>query len=176
MDKFASRLLHARSEAGLTQRELADQAGVSTVQLSRYESGKSTPRPPVMAGLAKALQVSRQWLAHGEGRRTDGVDPTTPKVEVSSKRTEDGVEFFIGLDPVSAQAIEAGAAKAGVAPGAYLKRLIFQQIERDLPTLPRLSEEEVKAIAQEVKRLMEGQDFASSLAPQDKPADPNPSK
>ncbi|WP_284335437.1 helix-turn-helix domain-containing protein [Comamonas sp. NoAH] len=73
MIEFASRLLHARSDAGITQRELSEITGISTVQLSRYESGKSTPRPPVLMKLAKALAVNHEWLKGDDTYERDAV-------------------------------------------------------------------------------------------------------
>ncbi|QEY62542.1 helix-turn-helix domain-containing protein [Metapseudomonas lalkuanensis] len=54
---FAERLVWFRAEAGMTQRELAEKSGVSLPQITRYESGKSTPRLSAVMKLAKALNV-----------------------------------------------------------------------------------------------------------------------
>lgn len=50
---FSERLLWARSEAGLTQKELASKSGISLPQIVRYEAGRSIPR------LGGALKLAR---------------------------------------------------------------------------------------------------------------------
>lgn len=54
---FSERLLWARSEAGLTQKELASKSGISLPQIVRYEAGRSTPRLGGALKLARALQM-----------------------------------------------------------------------------------------------------------------------
>jgi transcriptional regulator with XRE-family HTH domain len=46
-----------RMELGLTQAELAEQAGMTQPQLSRLESGGATPTVPLLARLATALKA-----------------------------------------------------------------------------------------------------------------------
>jgi transcriptional regulator with XRE-family HTH domain len=46
-----------RMELGLTQAELAAQAGMTQPQLSRLESGGATPTVPLLARLATALKA-----------------------------------------------------------------------------------------------------------------------
>lgn len=46
-----------RMELGLTQAELAEQAGMTQPQLSRLESGGATPTVPLLARLATALRA-----------------------------------------------------------------------------------------------------------------------
>ncbi len=47
-----------RNHRGLTQQQLADQAGISKPYLSQLESGKRTGSADVLAALAKALNVT----------------------------------------------------------------------------------------------------------------------
>ena len=94
MNKFASRLTQARAEAGMTQRELSEQTGISTVQLSRYEAGKSNPRPPLLVKLANALAVSPQWLNGSEFHEQDEVhlvkfDMPEAEMELLEKFSQD---------------------------------------------------------------------------------------
>ena len=65
METFADRLKDARAAAGIGQRELARAVGISHVQVSRYESGSSIPRPAVAKKLAATLGVSTLWLTSG---------------------------------------------------------------------------------------------------------------
>lgn len=48
----------ARENAGLSMRQLADVAGVSTNTISLIEAGRSCPRADVLAALAKALHTT----------------------------------------------------------------------------------------------------------------------
>jgi len=64
-DTFGSRLTQARVELGLSQAELAERTGIAPAQISRYESGRNIPRAGVVVKLAKALDVSSQWLITG---------------------------------------------------------------------------------------------------------------
>lgn len=66
MAVFAKRLKEARTERGLTQKELAALSGVSTVMISSYErtdaeTGKNPALSSVFA-IANALDVSIDWL------------------------------------------------------------------------------------------------------------------
>lgn len=55
--QFPERLLWARSEAGLTQKELASKSGISLPQIVRYEAGRSTPRLGGALKLARVLNM-----------------------------------------------------------------------------------------------------------------------
>jgi transcriptional regulator with XRE-family HTH domain len=46
-----------RHELGLSQRELAERAGMTQPQLSRLEGGGATPTIPLLERLAEALEV-----------------------------------------------------------------------------------------------------------------------
>lgn len=54
---FSERLLWARSEAGLTQKDLASKSGISLPQIVRYEAGRSTPRLGGALKLARVLNM-----------------------------------------------------------------------------------------------------------------------
>ena len=77
---FSQRLKKAMAEAGLKQADLihaAQKQGakLGKSQVSQYVSGKTIPRPDVMATLANILNVSPAWLAKGAGR--SGLGPAT---------------------------------------------------------------------------------------------------
>lgn len=67
MDFFGQKLINARSVRGYTQRELAERADVSVIQLHRYETGKVTPRALAVKKLATALSVPIEWLTSNRG-------------------------------------------------------------------------------------------------------------
>lgn len=67
MTTLASRLKQARKEAGLTQRELAESAGVKQPVISQIERGENL-KSAYAAALARACGVEAAWLA-------DGIEP-----------------------------------------------------------------------------------------------------
>jgi len=61
---LADRIKQLRTEAGLSQAELAELVGGSDArQISRYEHGRITPSLDVAVRLAQALNVSLDYLA-----------------------------------------------------------------------------------------------------------------
>jgi transcriptional regulator with XRE-family HTH domain len=68
MDTMASRLKTARTEAGLTQGELARRSGVQQQSISLIERGESQNTRYVVA-LARACGVEPTWLQTGRGPR-----------------------------------------------------------------------------------------------------------
>lgn len=63
---FTKRMIARRADQGLSQEDLSKRSGVAAAQISRYELGKSKPRPNVIAKLAEALKVPYEWLAYGD--------------------------------------------------------------------------------------------------------------
>jgi len=57
------RLRKARETADLTQEELAAQVGVSRVSVIAYETGRVTPKRPVLLSWAVTCRVNYEWLA-----------------------------------------------------------------------------------------------------------------
>lgn len=58
------RLRDARVQAGLTQAELAEQAGTDPTTIAKYETGARTPYVERLAALAAALGVTPSRLSH----------------------------------------------------------------------------------------------------------------
>jgi transcriptional regulator with XRE-family HTH domain len=67
METFAQRLAHARRRRLLTQAELAQQAGVALITVTRLENakGEANPRPDTVRKLARVLEVDPAWLLFG---------------------------------------------------------------------------------------------------------------
>lgn len=59
------RIKRLRIALGFTQQQLAKAAGVSHVTISQWESADTTPKAKYLAGLAKALRVSIDYLISG---------------------------------------------------------------------------------------------------------------
>ena len=57
-DTFSDRLRQALAEARMTQKQLADAAGVTEAAISHYLAGDRIPRSSVAAAIAKVLSCS----------------------------------------------------------------------------------------------------------------------
>lgn len=76
MNVFCKRLKDARTARLITQDELAEQADISRVMVSRYETGAVTPTVDVLVRLANALSVSVDYLL---GRDEYALSPSSEK-------------------------------------------------------------------------------------------------
>ena len=63
---FSDKIRAAREAAGLTQQQLADKTGVSQRTIASYESAGVIARASTMKKLAKALDVSYDYLSRKE--------------------------------------------------------------------------------------------------------------
>lgn len=59
------RIHAARREKGLTQEQLAEAVGKSRVAVAQWETAQTRPRHPTLVKIAKALNVSIEWLESG---------------------------------------------------------------------------------------------------------------
>ncbi|MFM2481942.1 S24 family peptidase [Celerinatantimonas sp. YJH-8] len=66
MKTLYDRLKHCRSNAKLTQQQLAKAVGVSHVTISQWERGDTTPKGSNLYKLAKVLDCSAEWLLYGQ--------------------------------------------------------------------------------------------------------------
>lgn len=101
MDKalFVSRLKDAKEKKGITIKELADQCGVSTSAMNRYLAETSMPTLDVAINMAKALNVSLDWLcglkSEANARYTTGlVMRMLSDLLVKPTIVEDGHKFY----------------------------------------------------------------------------------
>lgn len=89
---FADLLRHARREAGLTQEDLAERAGISARAVSDLERGiNRSPRRDTLALLADALDLSveqRQQWEQARARQSLRSQARTPKAPVITVRAE----------------------------------------------------------------------------------------
>src|SRR5205814_8311655 len=67
---FGARLGAGRRQAGLTQRELAERAGVTLNSIWRYETGRRPEDYDVLARLGEAVGVSVDFLLRGDRKST----------------------------------------------------------------------------------------------------------
>lgn len=66
MSKYASKVKEAREESGMSQKQLAEKIGVTQRTITTYETGGSLPRGTTARKLAKALNVSLEYLMNDE--------------------------------------------------------------------------------------------------------------
>lgn len=66
---FGERLHRYREDRGLSQRQLAIEAGLDAIQISRYERGLGLPAADSLAAIAKALKISLDTLLLGQADR-----------------------------------------------------------------------------------------------------------
>lgn len=62
---IGERIKELRSKKKLTQSELAEQVGLSYIQIGRYEKHKSRPSADVLQKLADALDTTTDYLMNG---------------------------------------------------------------------------------------------------------------
>lgn len=65
MDGLSKRLLSARKQKGLSQQELAKMANVHFTNVGKYERGEAMPSADILNRIAKALDVSNDFLLNG---------------------------------------------------------------------------------------------------------------
>jgi transcriptional regulator with XRE-family HTH domain len=64
--RIGQRVMQARREQGLTQRELATQAGTGLAVITRLETGKQSVSAERLAAIARVLRVSLDFLCSEE--------------------------------------------------------------------------------------------------------------
>ena len=62
MKNFSEGLKYAMAQANMSQSALSEKSGCSKAAISQYLSGKNTPGPAKVKGLADALGVSVEYL------------------------------------------------------------------------------------------------------------------
>ena len=77
---FGNRLRELRNKAGLTQKQLAEQIGVTKSVVSFYERQERSPSPDVLIKLASVFHVSTDYLL--------GIDKTK-RLDVSGLNEEE---------------------------------------------------------------------------------------
>lgn len=100
MDNFnkeiGSRIKGIRKERGITQEQLAEYADVSVDFIGLVETGRSSLKVPTLAKIAKALNISADYLIYGDAPYTENpkINAMLSKVPDSKKKQ---VEKLIAL-------------------------------------------------------------------------------
>ncbi len=110
---FPERLTRARVAAGFSRRALGRIAQISEAYVSRLESGQRTASPVVCQALARALNVSAEWLVSGRGRAEPDHDPVT---EIRRDRLPAALERLIEQERM--------APEVGRLPRSFLQRYL----------------------------------------------------
>ena len=66
LQEFGNRIGNCRRESGLSQMQLASLINISNNHLSNIENGKSIPSLSTFIAICNALQISADYLIHGE--------------------------------------------------------------------------------------------------------------
>ncbi|EAM8301876.1 helix-turn-helix transcriptional regulator [Salmonella enterica] len=115
---FIKRMIARRVDQGLSQEELSKKSGVAAAQISRYELGKSKPRPNVIARLAEALNVPFEWLAYGD----NDVEPV-PIPGIPTRQIE--------LPEDLANIIKKKADEMGIPEYEFIERMLAESFVHD---------------------------------------------
>lgn len=81
--EFGNRLKELRLHSGLTQKQLADQIGVTKSVISYYELQERTPSPDVLIKFSSVFHVTSDYLLGIERKKTldiTGLDDEDEKV------------------------------------------------------------------------------------------------
>lgn len=80
-------------DLGITQRELAERIGVTEVSMSRYISGDRTPKGPVIANMATALNTTADYLL-GVGEENGNEKQDELSLPADNQEEEDEPQDF----------------------------------------------------------------------------------
>lgn len=123
MNTLADRLKEARKDAGLTQRELAQAAGIQQPVISQIEKGTNLQSAHI-AKLAHACGVEALWLSEGRGPKflqrkevTEGKESNVQAVDFSRKRARPGEIVITQYD------ITASMGPGQFAPDSYIETI-----------------------------------------------------
>lgn len=61
---FEHRLLEARKKKGLTQKQIAEKAGIHIASYSAYENNKKMPPIDILVKISDVLEISIDWLCN----------------------------------------------------------------------------------------------------------------
>ena len=134
--ELGSYLIQIRNERGFSQRDLAEQCGVSPAEISRLESGKrQKPSPTMLRAIADSMVISYPYLLQLAGyleAPAEGEANPEPEAVFRDERTGRIVDISSG----AREMVETDAAWANVA-----FRVSRELNERDRRKLTRLAME-----------------------------------
>lgn len=129
MASFQEKVKEHRGLLGLTQKQLAERAGIGYRTVVTYESGERLPHAAQLYKLAKALGVSTEFL------KNDAVDDPSYGIDrmeyVEQMRREAGTGEAMDLEAMLAQnqAMFAGGTISQEAKDAYFQAVMKAYVE-----------------------------------------------
>lgn len=110
IETLAERVRRSREEAGLTQLQLAQKAGISAAAIGLIETGDTRAiKSENVFPLARAMNKNPEWLATGNGPESAhaGVETAIAALPVTAKiQLLDYLQFQLERMPCSAMAME----------------------------------------------------------------------
>jgi transcriptional regulator with XRE-family HTH domain len=86
-DGVGGRLRTARRSAGLTQKQLADELGVESITVSRWERGVTSPSLPRLRRIAELTETTASDLVRtSDGQTTHGAELAALREELAETR------------------------------------------------------------------------------------------
>lgn len=95
---YGEKIKNLRKERGLTQEELADMLNIGRSALSLYEIEARQPDPETLKNIAKALNVSTDFLLGITNTEVQRISEEEPKYLVLDERIPGG-ELWIEMKP-----------------------------------------------------------------------------
>lgn len=92
---LGERIAGLLKQLGITQRELAERIGITEVSMSRYIRGDRTPKGPVVANMATALNTTTDYLLGiGESNEEKQEELSLPEDEAEARDFGEALEEF----------------------------------------------------------------------------------
>ena len=92
---LGERIAGLLKQLGITQRELAERIGITEVSMSRYIRGDRTPKGPVVANMATALNTTTDYLLGiGESNKEKQEELSLPEDEAETRGFGEVLEEF----------------------------------------------------------------------------------
>lgn len=112
---FGQRTTELRKSARLTQKQLADQLGVSLTSVQNYESGR-IPNGEILVKLAAALFCTPEWLVSGQGEMRRGAVGGPEQAKAGQSRPEQGEHIY--NDMIDCELVMVPLVKARLSAGS----------------------------------------------------------
>ncbi len=129
MKTFKDKVKDCRGKLGLSQKQLAEKAGIGFRTIVTYESGERFPQSAQLYKLAHALGVSTEYL------KDDTIDDPTYGLErmdyVEEVRQQAGQKEALGMEELlkGSQAFFAGGTVDEAAKDAYFQAIMKAYLE-----------------------------------------------
>ena len=128
-----ARLAEARKKAGLTQEKAAEQAGLSTTSIARYERALGYPSQAALKLLALLYGTSVEWLlgdGDGDAAPTDS-DPPVAAPDPEQPDIEADREFVMNAASVALRAATPNLSDEAIRLIADYIRFVEEREERE---------------------------------------------